>query len=424
MRSVQPPALILAAGRGERMRPLTDRCPKPLLQVRGRPLIEWHLAALAAAGVTQVVINTAWLEEQFPARLGDGARWGLAIHYSTEGRDHGGALETAGGIAKALPWLTRGNGNSFWVVSGDVFLPGFAFAASDAVDFDASPELARLWLVANAPHHPQGDYGVDAGSGLASAEAPRRTWASVGLFRAEMFAGIAAGARLPLRPLLDAAMARGRLGARAWGGPWTDVGTVERLARLNADFDALPGPVDPMRVLQTPRLRLEPQIASHADAMFEVLSDPAIYAHENAPPISLEWLQERYRRLESRRSADGCEQWLNWVLRGLDGKLLGCVQATVEADGQTFVAYELASAHWGRGLAAEAVSAMIEELQTHYGTHTLLAVFKRSNLRSQRLLARLGFAVAPAGHGRRDTLEADEDLMLRSTAAAAAEGAP
>ncbi len=423
MRPAQPPALILAAGRGERMRPLTDLCPKPLLQVRGRPLIEWHLEALAAAGVTQVVINTAWLEEQFPAQLGDSSRWGLAIHYSTEGRDHGGALETAGGIAKALPWLTRGTGSSFWVVSGDVFLPGFAFAASDAADFAASHELARLWLVANAPHHPQGDYGIDANSGLATVEAPRRTWASVGLFRAEMFAGIAKGTRLPLRPLLDAAMARGRLGARAWTGAWTDVGTVERLASLNAGFEASPGPVDPMRLLQTPRLRLEPQLASHADAMFKVLSDPAIYAHENAPPISLEWLQERYRKLEVRRSADGSEQWLNWVLRGVDGNVLGCVQATVEADGQAFVAYELGSAYWGRGLAAEAVTAMIEELTSHYGVHALLAVFKRSNLRSQRLLARLGFVLAPADHARRAALEADEDLMLRSTAAAAAEGA-
>ncbi|OYU74028.1 MAG: mannose-1-phosphate guanylyltransferase, partial [Burkholderiales bacterium PBB5] len=101
----QPRALILAAGRGERMRPQTDTCPKPLLPVAGRPMIEWHLMALAAAGVREVVINTAWLEDHFPAALGDGSRWGLAIHYSMEGRDHGGPLETAGGIAKALPLL-------------------------------------------------------------------------------------------------------------------------------------------------------------------------------------------------------------------------------------------------------------------------------------------------------------------------------
>ena len=232
--SFQPPALILAAGRGERMRPLTDHRPKPLLNVRGRPLIEWHLLALARAGVRRVVINTAWLEEQFPAALGDGARWGLAITYSTEGRDYGGALETAGGIAKALPWLASHNSDSFWVVAGDVFLPGFAFAAADATRFAASREWAHLWLVNNPTHHPQGDYGIDSATGLATRSEPRRTWASVGLFRAAMFADISPGTRLALRPRLDAALAAGRLGAQAWAGPWTDVGTAERLAALGA----------------------------------------------------------------------------------------------------------------------------------------------------------------------------------------------
>ena len=229
----QPSALILAAGRGERMRPLTDTCPKPLLRVRGKPLIEWQLEALARAGVRQVVINTAWLEEQFPAVLGDGSRWGVDLQYSTEGRDHGGALETAGGIAKALPWLTARGADTFWVVSGDVFVPGFAFDVADAVRFAAGGELAHLWLVANAPHHPLGDFGVDEATGLATSREPRRTWASVGLFRAGMFDGIAAGTHAKLRPLLDAAMAAGRLGAEAWTGPWTDVGTIERLQDLN-----------------------------------------------------------------------------------------------------------------------------------------------------------------------------------------------
>ena len=229
----QAPALILAAGRGERMRPLTDTCPKPLLVVRGKPLIEWHLEALARAGVRQVVINTAWLEEQFPALLGDGSRWGLAIRYSTEGRDHGGALETAGGIAKALPWLAQRPGDAFWVVSGDVFLPGFAFDAADAARFAQSTEQAHLWLVANAPHHPQGDFGIDAASGLATTHEPRRTWASVGLFRAGMFINISPGAHLKLRPLLDDALASGRLGAEVWAGPWTDVGSADRLQALN-----------------------------------------------------------------------------------------------------------------------------------------------------------------------------------------------
>lgn len=231
----QPPrALILAAGRGERMRPLTDTCPKPLLTVRGKPLIVYHLEALAAAGVQDVVINTAWLEEQFPAALGDGRRWGLRLHYSREQRDHGGALETAGGIAKALPQLAPDGVNPFWVVSGDVFLPGFDFPAEAATAFAASGLLGQLWLVPNAPHHPNGDFGLSA-DGLALREAPEKlTWASVGLFRPTLFADVPVGTRLALRPKLDEALAAGRLGAQHWAGAWTDVGTVERLASLQA----------------------------------------------------------------------------------------------------------------------------------------------------------------------------------------------
>ena len=223
-------ALILAAGRGERLRPLTDHTPKPLLLVRGKPLIEWHLLALAAGGVRDVVINTAWLEAQFPAALGDGSRFGLTLHYSHEGRDHGGALETAGGIAKALPLLD----DSFWVVSGDVFLPGFVFDPLHRQRFAQGNRLGHLWLVPNAPHHPQGDFGISA-DGLAVANAQQRfTWASVGLFKAALFEGVTPGTRMPLRPLLNDAIARQRLGAERWHGGWTDVGTAERLASLNA----------------------------------------------------------------------------------------------------------------------------------------------------------------------------------------------
>ena len=222
-------ALILAAGRGERMRPLTDHTPKPLLVVRGKPLIVWHLEALARDGVREVVINTAWLEEQFPAVLGDGFRWGLSIRYSTEGRDHGGALETAGGIAKVLPWL----GDCFWVVSGDVFLPGFRFDADAAQCFARGTALAHLWLVPNAPHHPTGDFGIDT-RGMASRSAePRLTWASVGLFRAAMVADLAVGRKLALTPLLQAGADAGRISAQRHDGEWTDVGTVQRLDALN-----------------------------------------------------------------------------------------------------------------------------------------------------------------------------------------------
>ena len=231
-------ALILAAGRGVRMRPLTDHTPKPLLAVRGTPLIEWHLQALAAAGVRDVVINTAWLEEQFPVALGDGARFGLRIAYSMEGRDHGGALETAGGIAKALPLLVDGPDDCFWVVSGDVYLPGFAFDSGVARRFAASRMWAHLWLVSNAPHHPGGDFGIDE-HGLAVADAPvRRTWASVGLFRAALFERVAVGTKLALRPLLDDGIAQRRISAQAWTGAWTDVGSVERLNALNDGVSA------------------------------------------------------------------------------------------------------------------------------------------------------------------------------------------
>ncbi|MDH4059235.1 MAG: nucleotidyltransferase family protein [Aquincola sp.] len=226
------PALILCAGRGERLRPWTDRTPKPLLEVRGKPLVAWHLEALARAGVRRVVINTAWLEEQFPACLGDGSRWGLSIEYSFEGRDHGGALETAGGIAKALPRLAS---DAFWVISGDVFVPGFAFEAHDAQRLlVAGDRLAHLWLVPNAPHHATGDFGIDEVHGLATTTSPRRTWSSIGLFRAAMFGAIPPGTHMKLRPLLDAALAARRLGAERWDGVWTDVGTVERWRAADA----------------------------------------------------------------------------------------------------------------------------------------------------------------------------------------------
>ena len=227
-------ALILAAGRGERMRPLTDSTPKPLLEVRGKRLIEWHLEALARAGVREVVVNTAWLEEQFPATLGDGSRHGVQITYSFEGRDHGGALETAGGIAKALLLLANSPDDAFWVVSGDVFVPDFRFDAGDAQTFADGDALGQLWLVDNAPHHPNGDFGIDAG-GLASRTAgPKFTWASIGLFRAALFSDIAVGTKLALRPKLELALDQRRLRAEKYDGRWTDVGTMERLAALQA----------------------------------------------------------------------------------------------------------------------------------------------------------------------------------------------
>ena len=227
-------ALILAAGRGERMRPLTDACPKPLLEVQGKPLIVWQLEKLARAGVRQVVINTAWLEAQFPERLGDGSAWGLSIRYSHEGALYGGALETAGGIATALPLLDLKDETPFWVLAGDVFMPDFAFAAADGAHFSASKALAHIYLVPNPEHNPRGDFGLSAG-GMALNQAPQQlTYSTVGLYRPALFTGTPAGHKAALAPLLRTAMQSGRVSAALYSGAWTDVGTPERLALLNA----------------------------------------------------------------------------------------------------------------------------------------------------------------------------------------------
>jgi N-acetyl-alpha-D-muramate 1-phosphate uridylyltransferase len=227
-----PRAMILAAGRGERMRPLTDSRPKPLLDVRGKPLVEWHLEALAAAGVRTVVINTAWLEEQIPAALGDGSRWDLRIHYSMEGRDHGGALETAGGIAKALPLL----GECFWLVSGDIHAPGFAFDSRVGRRFADSDLLAHLWLVPNPPFHPQGDFGIGAdGLGLADdpgADGRRWTYSNIALVRAALCRQIPLGQKAPLGPLLFDGMRKRRIRVEAYLGEWHNVGTPRHLETL------------------------------------------------------------------------------------------------------------------------------------------------------------------------------------------------
>jgi MurNAc alpha-1-phosphate uridylyltransferase len=226
------PALILAAGRGERLKPLTNHTPKPLIRVRGKPLIEWHLEALARDGVRKVVINTAWLEDQFPAALGDGSRWGLRIRYSMEGRDHGGALETAGGMAKALPML----GEAFWSVSGDVFVPGFRFDESAAQRFLEADDWGHLWLVPNPAHVPLGDFAMDdQGRVLPKHLDVARPWTygNIALYRPAMVDHLAAGTKAALRPSMDRAIEHGKLSAETWLGPWTDVGTPERLALLN-----------------------------------------------------------------------------------------------------------------------------------------------------------------------------------------------
>jgi RimJ/RimL family protein N-acetyltransferase len=163
----------------------------------------------------------------------------------------------------------------------------------------------------------------------------------------------------------------------------------------------------------TPSLTLEPQMAAHADEMFVVLSDPAIYEYENEPPQSLEWLRDRFTKLESRLSADGTEQWLNWVIRLPTSELIGYVQATVYPNRSAAIAYELSSAYWGRGLARQAVKAMISELGGRSDVRSLFAVYKRRNYRSRRLLERLGFALASSELQREHEVEPDESLMHR-----------
>jgi MurNAc alpha-1-phosphate uridylyltransferase len=225
-------AMILAAGRGERMRPLTDTLPKPLLPAGGRPLIAWHLAKLAAAGVRDVVVNHAHLGHLIESTLGDGSAFGLRLHYSPEAE----ALETAGGIANALPLLGDA---PFVVVNGDVFtdFPYDALVRAAAAMTHQPGRLAHLVLVDNPSHHPAGDFALDHGLARAGAE-PKLTFSGLGCYRPALFAGIAPGSKAKLAPLLVAAMADGRVSAEHHRGDWLDVGTPQRLAELDARLRA------------------------------------------------------------------------------------------------------------------------------------------------------------------------------------------
>jgi MurNAc alpha-1-phosphate uridylyltransferase len=215
------------------MRPLTDSCPKPLLQVKGKPLMGYHLDAFGRGGFRDVVVNTAWLGEQIEAHFGAETQDGVRLRYSHEGRDFGGALETAGGIVRALPLLDE----VFWIVAGDVYMPQFHFTRAAFDSFAAGGRLAHLFLVPNPPHNTKGDFGLSP-EGLALNQAPvRYTYSTTGLFRRSFFdalpAGNPQGTKLALAPLLRAAMDRGQVSAELYDGPWTDVGTPERLATLN-----------------------------------------------------------------------------------------------------------------------------------------------------------------------------------------------
>lgn len=219
-------AMILAAGRGERMRPLTDQTPKPLLPVNGKPLIVYHLEKLAQQQVTTVVINHAWLGEHIVAALGDGSRFGLKINYSAESS---GGLETAGGIIRALPLLGE---EPFWVINGDIF-----------TDFDfaklprqlAPGKLAHLMMTTNPPHNQAGDFALNQGD-LAAPNGCEKTYTytGMGLFSPQLFSMYTPGheAFVRLRPILDHAISQGQIAASLIDTAWTDVGTPQRLQQL------------------------------------------------------------------------------------------------------------------------------------------------------------------------------------------------
>jgi MurNAc alpha-1-phosphate uridylyltransferase len=213
--------MILAAGRGERLRPMTDTTPKPLLRVRGQPLIERHVMRLARAGVERIVINLAWLGSQIREYLGDGSRYGVAIVYSEE---QPRALETAGGIVRALPHLGPA---PFAVVNGDIYTD-FPF---ETLEVGADRD-AHLVLAPNPPQHPRGDFGMEQGLALGAA-ASQYTFSGIAMYRSAFFAGCTDGV-FPLKPLLLRSMAAKRCSAELYTGVWEDVGTPERLSALNA----------------------------------------------------------------------------------------------------------------------------------------------------------------------------------------------
>ncbi len=233
-------ALILAAGLGERMRPLTTHTPKPLLPAGGKPLIAWHLEKLAALGVRDVVVNTSWLASQFPQHLGDGAQWGLRLHYSFEGAT---PLETGGGVYHALPLLGDA---PFLAVNGDIWTD------YDLAMLPREPEgLAHLVMVNNPVHHPGGDFAVDLDGRVLEDGEGRLTFSGIGIYRTELWqdwravVGAQPGVdevppRFKLAPLLRAAMRRSAVTGEHHRGRWTDVGTPARLAQLDDELHQPP----------------------------------------------------------------------------------------------------------------------------------------------------------------------------------------
>ena len=216
-------AMLLAAGRGERLRPLTEKMPKALVEAGGKPLIGWHLERLAASGLREVVINVSHLAGQIIEMLGDGARYGVRIAWSREPEP----LETAGGIANAQRLLGAG---PFLLVNGDVYCE---YDFSSLFNIKLENSLAHLVLIPNPPHHPKGDFTLERGV-VGNAPAPRYTYSGIAVMSPALVASVPAGEKAPLAPLLRAAAEQGRISGELYAGRWQDVGTVERLAELRA----------------------------------------------------------------------------------------------------------------------------------------------------------------------------------------------
>ena len=231
--------MILAAGRGERLRPLTDTVPKPLLVAGLQPLIGWHLQRLRNAGFSEIVVNTAHLGGRIEAALGKGEHYGVRITYSREGPTAEHALETAGGIKTALPLLAAGD-EPFLVVNGDVFCD-YPFARANTIAAQLGDAAAWLVLVSNPAQHAGGDFGLQ--DGCLTSAAPRFTFSGIGVYRASFFADVPPHTKAKMRPLLDAAIASNEVRGEFFTGRWEDVGTPERLAALN-DSLALPHNAD------------------------------------------------------------------------------------------------------------------------------------------------------------------------------------
>jgi MurNAc alpha-1-phosphate uridylyltransferase len=234
MREMPYSVMIFAAGRGERMRPLTDETPKPLILLAGKPMIVWQIEALARAGFHRVVINTAWQGQQFPALLGDGAKWGVSIVYSHEGGDPASALETRGGIVEALPLI---GDRAFLTVSGDIYTAfEYDTVRSKLEAIERGDADAHFVLANNPDFHPEGDFAIR--DGLATREGQRLNYANIACWHPKLFRGLPPKTKSRLFPWADEFVSANRVTAEHFAGEWENIGTPEQLAALDARLRA------------------------------------------------------------------------------------------------------------------------------------------------------------------------------------------